>query len=153
MSPEWIAMAALVVALVAGVSGAWVRITSRLNQMADRLSNLLESAAQYTLKIDTLWDIYGVEAIREARMGQYTERESRERPSAKWNAPPELVARIDDAIEVRAAEGMAPMDIGFQVWGMLGKELIQLAEENDHGPRVSLGVLMAMATEAVSRQL
>ena len=143
MNVETLAFATAFIALFGTILGVGFKAIG-----ASRgLDEFRERFARLEVKADALWDIYGLDAIREARMGGLTERRSNEVPSAKFLSmiPISVRHNIEYMISLRHPQ-LSASDLTLEVWVSFQESLTEVAEEHDVSIRGMYGAVSAMCS-------
>ncbi len=146
MTEEIIAItSAAITIILAIIVGTW-KISNSINgvriSFADEISRVKSIQNRQDLKIDTLWEIYGEEAIREARTHGFTESRSPDHVTEKaialltntmYNT---LVNSGDHLLEIESN----PKEVAFQLF-VENKEIFEkVSRENDIPLKVFVGI-------------
>ena len=99
-------------------------------------------------KINTLWDIYVVEAVKERRQQGLTQKNSPEELGPEWyKIPLEKRFRLEARIR-QFQEPLSAVDIAFNVWRAERDTIKTIAEENGITEKGILGALILLAEKA-----
>lgn len=139
---------ALVIAastVVAAIIAAW----GTANVAAKKNTIML---AQLAIKVDTLWQIYAEDAIREARLAGMVASQSKEQPTEKWTGivPDELAVQIEQDIIIATQYINSPYDISVEIWNKHSEELLAVSREQNVSPRGLFGTIYLMSINGVS---
>ncbi len=166
------AIAIVIVAIIASVESSRRSSASRESALVDKIDDVKQDLADkiddnckqlicIALKVDTLWEIYGEEVIRQARNSGMIASRSAEVPTAEWNA---LVSEdLSDEIQDRAMsladelelanELESPYDIFVEIWQVYREELVQVSrDKNISVSTVTSGVLQICGNALNSKQ-
>ena len=131
-------------AMIGVVVTVFIAVVGAVWQMARRIGQIEGHIAQNRFKIDTLWDIYGVDAIREARMSGLTERHSRESPTRKWDESLPGALRDRIAAEIEQRRSLEHSDRCVQVMSVLIEDLKSAARETGLSLSSLFGVIQVL---------
>ena len=140
---ETVSFVTAAVALFATVLGVgWKAIAA-----SKGLDEFRERFARLEVKANALWDIYGLDAIREARMGGLTARHSDEAPTEKFFSmvPSDVRGNIEKMILTRH-QHLAAGDLTLEVWMTFKDCLAQVADDHDVSVRGMYGVVSVMCS-------
>lgn len=148
MNTETIAIvSAVITVILAVIAGTW-KVSNSINVIR---------SAQYRqdLKIDTLWEIYGEEAIREARIQGFTRSRSPEHITEKAIAlltDSMYNALVDSGNHLLETE-KNPREVAFQLF-IDNKEIFEkVSQENDISLKVFVGISRIITDRCLESKL
>jgi hypothetical protein len=142
----------IIVAIIVGVSAVIAAIIAAYGTANAASRKLAISLAGITVKVNTLWEIYAEEAIREARTTGMVAARSREKPTEKLNGavPDSLRIEIEEEITNITSIMHSPYDIAIEIWTKHSKELLIISEEEDIPPSALFGTIYLMCVNGVA---
>lgn len=104
------------------------------------------SLAQISVKVDTLWEIYAEEAIRDARSAGMVATRSPEKPTEKFNDTVSngLVQGIEKYVSGISDLTESPYDMAIKTWNKYSEELLIISKKEDISPRALFGAIYAI---------
>ncbi len=144
MNAEIIAIVSITFTIIIAVITATWKISNSIN-------NVRNLQIEQGVKIDTLWDIYGEEAIREARAHGFTEHSSPDVVTEKAIAllTDNMYNTLVDSGNRLLNTGENPKDLGFQLFVENKTMFERIGEENN----ISLKVFVGISNVIISRCL
>ena len=150
------ALATIIVAIIAAIG---VAIESSRRYAATRERDLVEKIDKInvrlvglSLKTDTLWEIYGEEVIRSARISGVIASQSEETPTGKWDnlVPVQITEDIQDESATLALVFNSPYDIFVEVWQIHKEELVQISRERNLSISILAGGVLTIVENAIN---
>ena len=163
MQPEIIA-AALVFAgaVITSIAGAYATVRAASNKSKAESIESFEALrkegverenqrdvqlAVISTKVDTLWDIYAEDAIRQARTSGMVATKSPLAPTAKWDSSlsKELTKKIESDAVGLSEYLNSPYDVAIELWGKYKAEIL---ESNGDSVRALWGTILVVSINA-----
>jgi hypothetical protein len=134
----------IIVAIIVGITTVIAAIIAAYGTASAASRKLAISLAQVAVKVDTLWEIYAEEAIREARVQGIVAARSPEAPTDKFNdmVSSGLIVRIERHISIN--NDCDPYDMAIEVWNRYSEELLDISRVNDVSLNALFGAIYAM---------
>ena len=124
-------------------------LTKLKDYFGEEVGNQKVQLAVVTTKVDTLWEIYAEDAIRQARTTGMIASKSPLAPTGMWESSlsPELTQQIEaDALDLACYFG-TPYDVAIEIWNRYKVEI--LASNGDSSVRVLWGTILVVSINAV----
>ncbi len=155
MNDEIIAIIAALITIAFAVIGATWKVTNSINDNKNKLLGEINYVRNVQtsqgVKIDTLWDIYGEEAIRESRTHGFTEHRSPDEVTEKAIAlltDSMYNSLIDSGKKLLEIENN-PKDLGFKLFVENRSMFEKIGEDNN----ISLKIFVGLSNVIMSRCL
>ena len=161
MQPEIIvAVLALAGVIITSAVGAYAAIKKDSNKYFSELRKDAEAKtaerdiqlAVLSSKVDTLWDIYAEDAIRQARASGMVATKSPLAPTEMWQDS--LTADLTEDIEQDAIEFSkhlsSPYDIAIEIWNKYKYDLVSRNKDSDI--RALWGTVLIVSINAVKQE-
>jgi hypothetical protein len=144
--------AEIIVAIIIAVATVVAAIIAAYSTASAANRKFAISLAEIAVKVNTLWEIYAEEAIREARTTGMVAARSRESPTEKFNGvvPNSLRIEIEEEITSITSILHSPYDIAIEIWTKHKKELLIISEEEDVPPSALFGTIYLMCVNGVT---
>ena len=106
------------------------------------MEDIKTTLADFRVKIETMWQVYVVDAMREARRTGFTAEHSAPVPTAQWEAliPLEIRKRIEHQADI-LVKLLDATTASHEIWVSEHKTLTRIAQESDVPVMVLIGVV------------
>lgn len=159
MNDEIIAIIIAFTTIVFAVIGATWKVTNSINDnkntLLSEINYVRNVQTSQGVKIDTLWDIYGEEAIRESRTHGFTEHRSPDVVTDKAIAllTDSMYNTLVDSGNRLLETADNPKSLGFQLFVDNKKMFEKIGEENNISLKVFVGITNVIISRCLDAKL